>query len=115
MAHARIDSLTQVSALAADGLAASDIARRTGLTIHQVIAQAAREGTTIRKLTTQERAQRARAACVSAAPHRAVAVPDWVHRSLRGEYRELAAAMGEDWAARQVRRLMAEMRGDGAP
>lgn len=43
-----------------------------------------------------------------------IPVPKWVHPSLKGEYRDFTADLGEDEAARRIRRLQHEMRGCAA-
>ncbi|ABS69743.1 hypothetical protein Xaut_4522 [Xanthobacter versatilis] len=52
---------------------------------------------------------RRRRGLVKAAVKLAVAVPSWVPDSLKGEYRDFAADLGEEEAARRVRRLKREM------
>lgn len=100
--------------LAAEGRTASQIGMALGLSAHDVHAIARRTGIVIRPETGLERAQRLRRLAAAGHVKGHIPVPKWVHPSLKGEYRDFTADLGEDEAARRIRRLQHDMHGGQA-
>lgn len=102
-----------IRALATEGLSTPEIAAAMGMSEHNVRALAQRAGIVIRALTTIERARRLSRGSGGLIKG-AIRVPKWVHPSLRSEYRDFTADLGEDEAARRIRRLQHDMHGGQA-